>query len=268
MTDWRSLWEAVVASDVGARDGLGWEFTSRMGEPAWAVFRGDDGPFPVFSAARGQVMPSADDLAAMTHEAVADLLAAAGLADQHGWITENISAALLLASMSVESWEGEEWALDSGPHDVATAWAEPDAARTPYAWLRAIGANTSTEISIYQDDMLFGLCFIPTTELRLPEFDLDSLRSRQGIPLVRGPINQVEVVYDTIVEGGRCAGLVSEVLLHGDHASTLLIAAEAYSRHEWHLFDESVVALTEPTTADSLAWIPERHRWRRTEGVR
>ncbi|MEU1686467.1 hypothetical protein [Micromonospora sp. NPDC005707] len=266
MTDWRSLWDAVVASDVSARDGLGWEFTSRTGKPAWAVFREDSGPFPVFSAARGHIMPSADDLAAMTHEAVADLLAAAGLADRHGWITENISAALLLASMSVESWEGVEWALESGPNDVAIAWAEPDAARTPYAWLRAVGADASAEVSVYQDDALFGLCFIPTVELRLPESDSGSLRSRRGIPLVCGPINQVEVVYDNVVEGRHDAGLVSEVLLHGDHASTLLIAAEAYSRHEWHLFDESVVALTDPTTADALAWIPERHRWRRTEG--
>ncbi len=182
MTDWRSRWDAVVASDVSARDGLGWEFTSRTGDPAWAVFREDSGPFPVFSAARGHIMPSAGDLAAMTHEAVADLLAAAGLADQHGWITENISAALLLASMSVESWEGVEWALESGPDDVAIAWAEPDAARTPYAWLRAIGADASAEVSVYQDDALFGLCFIPTVELRLPEFDSGSLRSRRGIP--------------------------------------------------------------------------------------
>ncbi|GHJ55645.1 hypothetical protein Nm8I071_49520 [Nonomuraea sp. TT08I-71] len=268
MTDWRVLWDAVVASDVSDRDGLGWEFTSRTGEPAWAVFREDGGPFPVFSAARGHIMPSADDLAAMTHEAVADLLAAAGLADRQGWITENISAALLLASMSVESWEGVEWALESGPDDAAIAWAEPDAARTPYAWLRAMGADASTEINVYQDDALFGLCFIPAVELRLPEFDSGSLRSRRAIPLVCGPINQVEVVYDTVVEGRHDAGLVSEVLLHGDHASTLLIAAEAHSRHEWRLFDESVVALTDPTTADALAWIPERHRWRRTEGGR
>jgi hypothetical protein len=266
MTDWRSLWDAVVASDVNDRDGLGWEFTSRSGEPAWAVFREDGGPFPVFSAARGHIMPAADDLAAMTHEAVADLLAAAGLADGHGWITENISAALQLASMSVESWEGVEWVLESGPDDVAIAWAESGAARTPYAWLRAVGAGASAEVGVYQDGALFGLCFTPTVELRLPEFDSGSLRSRRGIPLVRGPINQVEVVYDTVVDRRHDGGLVSEVVLHGDHASTLLIAAEAHSRHEWHLFDESVVALTDPATADALAWIPERNRWRWTGG--
>jgi hypothetical protein len=42
----------------------------------------------------------------------------------------------------------------------------------------------------------------------------------------------VEVVYDTVVEGGQAPGLVTEVPLHGDNPSTLLIAAEAYSRHE------------------------------------
>jgi hypothetical protein len=66
----------------------------------------------------------------------------------------------------------------------------------------------------------------------MPEFDSGSLRSCRDIPLVRGRINQVEVVYDTVVEGGQAPGLVTEVPLHGDNASTLLIAAEAYSRHE------------------------------------
>jgi hypothetical protein len=80
-------WDAVVASDVSARDGLGREFTSQSGEPAWSVFREDAGPFPVLSAARGDVMPSRDELRAMTREAVADLMAAAGLADEHGCIT-------------------------------------------------------------------------------------------------------------------------------------------------------------------------------------
>lgn len=268
MTGWRARWVSVVASDVSSRDGLGWEFTSPSGDAAWAVFREDGGPFPVLSAARGNVLPSRDDLLAMTREAVADLLAAAGFADEHGWITANISQALLLASMTVASWEGEEWAVESGPDDSPTAWADDDAARKPYAWLRAVGADGDAAIGGYQDDGVFGLCFVGDTEFRLPESDTGSLRSCRDIPLVRGRINQVEVAYDTVVEGGRAPGLVTEVLLHGDDASTMFIAAEAYSRDEWRLFDESVVALTDPTAADALDWIPARRTWRSTEGRR
>ncbi len=265
MTDWRSLWNAVVAGEGSAREGVGWEFTSQDGQPAWAVLRDDGGPFPVFSSTRGHIVPSTDHLDAMTREAVSELLAAANLPDQHGWIAENISTALVLASKEVESWEGEEWALESDPDGMAIVWSEPDAARTPYAWLRAIGADTSAVVTVYQDDALFGLSFVPPVELRLPEVDLGSRRSRRSIPLVCGRINYVEVVYDTAVKGGRDPGLVTEVLLHCDNATTLLIAAEAYSQQEWHLFDESVVALTEPTVADALIWIPERRRWGRTE---
>ncbi|MFG1910978.1 hypothetical protein [Kribbella sp. NPDC048928] len=77
------------------RDGLGWEFSSTTGVPALTIFREDGGAIPVFSATRGEAMPPGEDLRAMTNEAVADLLAAAGLADEYGRITANISAALL-----------------------------------------------------------------------------------------------------------------------------------------------------------------------------
>jgi hypothetical protein len=266
MTGWRERWIAVVTSDVSDRDGLGWEFSSTRGASAWTVFREDGGAFPVFSATRGEVLPSQEDLRAMTNEAVADLLAAAGFPDEHGWITANISAALMLASMSVASWQGEEWAVE-GPGEV---WADPEDARTPYAWLRAVGNDREALIGVYQDDAVFGLSFLPAVDFQLPERDHGALRSRRDIPLVRGSIRRVDVVYDTLVEGGSAPGVLSEVLLQGDTGSTLLIAAEAYSRDEWHLFDESVVVLTDTrdlpvpvlTSADSLTWIPPRQTWR------
>jgi hypothetical protein len=249
---------------------LGWEFTSKDGRSGfWAVFREDGGSFPVFSSARGNGdLPPQADLSAMTEEAVADLLAAAGHPDEVGWIRRNITAALLMASLEIVSWEGEEWALESDDQEEPTAWASPDDARTPYAWLRARGVGRDVVVHIYQDDGVFGLCFIPTGNPCLPESDTGLLRSRQDIPLVIGRVNQVEVVYDTVVEGGLCPGLITEVLLHGDSRSTLLIAAEAYSRNEWCLYDESVVALTDPTAADALQWSPRRQGWTPTEGRR
>ncbi|WP_206063252.1 hypothetical protein [Nocardioides sp. HDW12B] len=255
-----------MASDVLTRDGIGWEFTTLRQEDVWAVFREDGGAFPVFSAARGEgALPPPDALEAMTREAVADLLAAADLADGDGWIMKNISAALLLASLDVLAWEGEEWALESGDDDVALAWAMPADGRTPFAWLRARGSDRDFLISIYQDDAVFGLSFVSNVDLQLPGTDHGSLRSRRDVPLVVGGIKKVEVVLDTLVEGGSAPGLVTEVLLHGDASTSLLIAAESYSHNEWHLYDESVVVLPDVAAADALDWIPPRRNWRPTE---
>jgi len=89
-------------------------------------------------------------------------------------------------------------------------------------------------------------------------------RARRNIDLTCGRIMGVEVVYDTEVEGGRSPGLLTEMLFHGESNSTHLIAAEAYSRDKWHLYDESIVALTTPAAADALAWFPRRQTWRST----
>ena len=268
MTGWKSRWHAVDASDVSARAGIGWKFTSGgdKAEGVWAVFREDGGPFPVFLAARGPgPLPSPSDLLAMTTEAVDDLLRTI---DPEGdpWLKRNLTAGLLLAALDVDTWEGEEWALESGPDDEPLDWAKPGDPRTPYAWLRATGPAGSALIDIYQDDALFGLSFTGSPDRALPAVDVGSRRSCRDIPLVTGPIKQVEIVVDTLVDGWHDAGVLTEALLHGEAGSTLLIAAEAYSRDEWHLYDESVVALTGLAAADGLQWIPDRTCWRSTAG--
>jgi hypothetical protein len=166
VADWRDRWRAIVASDVSGRDGLGWEFTAADGTSgAWAVFREDGGPFPVFSSALGSGdLPAPDDVRAMTEEAVADLLAAAGHPDEVGWITRNISSALAMASLEIRSWEGEEWALESDDEDQATLWARQDDPRVPYAWLRACADRRNPVVVTYQDDGVFGLNFISCLE--------------------------------------------------------------------------------------------------------
>lgn len=263
MTGWRARWHVTIASNINSRDGIGWEFSrAETQEDVWFVFREDGGPFPVFSATRGDgALPSQDDLEEMTREAVADLLSSAGLADEVGWLTRNIAAALQFASVDIDAWEGLEWALESGAGDEALTWAGPDAARTPYAWLRAIGDHSEPVITIYQDDANFGLSFLPTGDCTLPESEEGSLRPQPQLPLVRGPITHVELAFDTTVDGGQGPGLVTEVVLYGDGTSTLLLAAEAYSRDEWHLHDESVVAVSDPRRADELLWVPVRQGW-------
>lgn len=268
MAGWRERWRAIVASDVSGRDGIGWEFTALDGgSGAWAVFREDGGPFPVFSSSRGPGdLPTAEDTRAMTEEAVADLLAAMERTDAVGWTTRNISTALALAAMEILFWEGEEWALESDAGDRAVHWAGPAGPRVPYHWLRARTDRSDQMLVTYQDDALFGLNFISGVTRGLPGNDVGSLRSRRDVPLLQGRVNQVEVVYDTLADGALNPGVVTEVLLHGDGRSTLLIAGEAYSRDEWHLYDESVVALPDLAAADRLRWVPGRRPWQSTEG--
>jgi hypothetical protein len=200
----------------------------------------------------------------MTSAAVEDLFGAVGR-PANRWLTSNITAGLLLASLEVIRWEGEEWAVESGPDGAPVAWAEPGDLRTPYAWLRARCTVGEAAIDIYQDDSAFGLSFTHFPRREVPEVDVGSLRSRRDIPLVRGPIKRVDVVCDTLVKGALCPGVVTEALLRGDSESTLLIAAEAYSRAEWHLYDESVVALSSLADADKLQWLPPRRAWRPTK---
>ena len=84
----------------------------------------------------------------------------------------------------------------------------------PFAWLRAIGVDREVVIGIYQDDANFGLCFIPEVDPTLPHSATGSLRPRRDIPLATGRVNAVEVVFDTMVEGGSSPGLITETLLH------------------------------------------------------
>lgn len=266
MTGWNTRWHGLIGSGVSARSGSGWEFTSPSdkADAAWAVFREDGGPFPVFSAARGPgPLPPTSDLLAMTTDAVDDLFRTID-PEHNSWLRRNLTAGLLLASRDVDSWEGEEWALESGADDQPLAWANPSDLRTPYAWLRANSPTGSALIDIYQDEGVFGLSFVTSQDRELPAVDVGSLRSRRNIPLVTGPITQVEIVVDTLVEGSLGAGVITEALLRSEADSTLLIAAEAYSRDEWHLYDESVVAVSGLAAADGLRWIPERTRWRST----
>lgn len=180
-----------MASDVSARDGLGWEFTSRYGGGFWEVFRDDSGPFPVFSSVRGTGdLASSQDLTAMTAEAVTDLLASAGHPDEAGWISRNITAALLMASREIVSWEGVEWALDTDGGGEPTVWAGPADGRTPFAWLRARGRGWDAVVDIYQDDALFGLTFISPWDRQLPVLDEGSWRTRRNLPLVTGPFTR------------------------------------------------------------------------------
>jgi hypothetical protein len=273
MTDWRWRRLVAVAGDTSPGHGIGWEVTNFREGVAWTVHREDGGEFPVFASTRGSAeLPSFDVLENMTRLAVADLLTGADLTDHVGWITRNISAALMLAAGVVTSWEGDEWAVETASGEVAVGWAQPGDGRVPFKWLRATGVDRDFVVGNYQDDGVFGLSFIGSfigqKERILMESAVGILRPRRDLPFVTGAITAVEVAYDTVVIGGFSPGLVTEALLHGEGGSLLLIAAEADGRDTWILFDEAVVALAGLSAADRLAWFPERRTWRSTRGAR
>ncbi|WP_028049573.1 hypothetical protein [Cellulomonas sp. URHD0024] len=51
-----------------------------------------------------------------------------------------------------------------------------------------------------------GPSFVDGVDHQLPALAVGSLAPRHGIGLARGPVQAVEVVYDTTVEGGRSQG--------------------------------------------------------------
>ncbi|OJU41601.1 MAG: hypothetical protein BGN97_04040 [Microbacterium sp. 69-10] len=263
MSDWRNRWKVIVASDVSVRDGIGWEFYALDDDLVWTVFREDGGEVPVFSATRpGSRLPSATDLRAMTEEAVSDLLAAVGLLDSIGWNVRNLSAALLLAAVDDTVWEGEEWATD-GDDATDASWAQPDDHRTPFSWIRTTSADSFACVSIYQDDGVFGLDFLADPSTHRPHPAEGIRRPRPAMALGIGRIRAVEAIYDTTVEDQASPGLLSEVLLHGDSGTALLVAAEPVEG-EWRLFDESVTLVPGLAAADALQWHPDRRRWTST----
>lgn len=260
---WKENWREQARD--GERPGTRiWTFSARGSDvPAWVIGLDIADAFPVFRARRGAgALPPPAVLESMTVAATSDLLEHAGLPDHVGWITRNLAAALRLASWDIQSWEGEEWAVDIGREGDAIAWVRPEHLRTPFAWLRARGATRSATIGTYQDDALFGLSFLPFVEPTLPSSGVGSLRPRSDLALARGPIMRADVVYDTRVAGRAVAGLVTEVVLHtASRDAVHLIAAEAYGPDEWRLYDESVVALSGLENARRVEWIPPRTDW-------
>ncbi len=215
-------------------------------------------------------MPGAEQLWDMTQAAVAALFAAVSddgdrgaFFPDTGWFVRNIAKALMMASTDVLRWEGLEEPIETAVDGQPTLWAAPGAPRTPYSWLRALGPSGAVNIGTYQEDALFGLRFDPgPTPGVPPAAALGWLRQRSDIPLVRGAIRRVDLVFDTQAEGLSDQGVFTEVLLRSERESTLLMAADAYYLDEWHLCDDAVVAVPDLTTADALQWTLGRPNWR------
>ncbi|TQL01512.1 hypothetical protein [Cellulomonas sp. SLBN-39] len=251
-----------MAPEEAAPRGRGWVLETSDRRPgAWVVRCEHDRPLVVIYARRSaDPLPPDDELAALTRDAVGALLRDAGVPDVVGWTTRNVTNALMIAARDVASWEGDEWQVEPGG-DPATSWATPADGRTPFAWLRARGSS-DTRIGTYQDDGAFGLSFVDVPDIDVMAIAAGELRPRTGLDLARGRIHGADVVLETGVEGARAATLLTEVLLHGDSGTTLLVAAEAYSRSEWRRHDESVVAVRDLSAADVLPWSPPRPPWR------
>jgi hypothetical protein len=224
------------------------------------VFRDDSAAVPIISCRTFLPVPP-EAVAQLTRKAVPDLLHEALNQQRTNWLATNIAQALALAGRTVLRWSGPEWSIVDSDDPRDNEFVPPDADRLPFHCLQAHLADGGAEISIYQDDYLFGLCFEPKIGRELEEYGTDHFRLHREADLPTGLIERVEVVLDDSIrsEGQEDDAVLSEVTLTIGGRSVLLIAAEPYDGdQEWHLYDEMVVVLRDPSAADRLDWVGHR----------
>lgn len=245
-------------SDVATRDGLGWELEDVAPAPGRGliceVFRNDASATPVLSAQMyTHDRPPDETLIPFTEQAVAELLAAGRIQDPVGWIARNAAAALRLAGQSVAAWRGVEMALDHDDLTAASVWSEPGAARVQLLWLALVlDAGATMPVSIYQDDVWFGLRFVDggadDTSRPSPGY-----RTREDLAMPVGEIEQVAVSVEP--QTGSSAAIVADVRLTIAGSDCALVAGE-YTDGVWRRLDESVVAVPDAAVLDRLDWTP------------
>lgn len=214
------------------------------------------GVIAVLSAARPSgCAVSRAEVESSTRVAVAGMLAEVGARDAAGWMSDTIATALLLATDRVRRWQGrpQPWAGEIPPPTAQ----DP---RVEYQRICAVTDGGTAVVSGYQDDGGFGLAprwFTAGAADMPPRMPEDIVIDG----LVTGDVRRVDVAWDLSVEHVSGAGLLSEILIHGHDATTLLVAAE-YVDDRWRNYDESVVPLPDLETADRLDWFVSRPTWR------
>jgi hypothetical protein len=254
----------TVFSETSSRNGLGWELEDIAPAPGrgqlMEIFRDDSEAVPIINCRTFGPVP-AEIVDRFAREAVADLLHDVLNRRRTNWLANNIAQALALAGRTVLRWSGPEWSLVDADDPRDNEFVPPDADRLPFHCLQAHLADGGAEISIYQDDTWFGLCFEPEMARELEEYTADHFRLHREADLPTGLIERVEAVLDDSMrtEGWDDDVVLTEVALDVGGRSMLLMAAEPYDGdQEWHLYDEMVVVLRDPSAADRLEWAEPR----------
>jgi hypothetical protein len=158
------------------------------------------------------------------------------------WLSEREREFTALRGRTVRTWTGVEMAFFEDPPRF-------DDPRAPFLQLSSLHATLDGEVLsvvTYQDDDAWGLWTQP-----LGPGGSDGIFRERHLPeLPTGRIDDVTV--------RRERGVLAEVSLRIGARPLLLLAGEAYEDWGDNLYfcrlDESVLAFTDPTLADTIPW--------------
>ena len=170
------------------------------------------------------------------------------------WVANRVREFASLRGHRIRSWTGVEMALRER---AAAGGPQFEDSAVPCLQLLSLHASLDDAVvafGTYQDNDVFGLRIQPAANGEQNHWH-GIFRSR---PLAELPIGQVDRVSVFLDEEA-----VAEVLLHVDARPLLLMAGELYEsmqgKLQFHRFDESILAFTQPSAAETVDWIPPRH---------
>jgi hypothetical protein len=169
------------------------------------------------------------------------------------WLSLQQTAFEALAGQTLTHWEGVETALrdttPTGPQFTDTEVPLLQLVRLDLT----IDVHHRCTIHTYQDDTVWGLQLTPD-QPRAASQDWDGIYRQRSLDLPLGRIDSVDVRMDE--------DTLAEVTLRFAQAELLLIAGEVWPNFDgtldFHRYDESVLAFTDPAAASALVWIPPR----------
>jgi hypothetical protein len=160
-----------------------------------------------------------------------------------------------LRGRRITSWTGVEMALREESAEGVPQFEDP---AVPCRQLLSLDASLDdgsvVRVGTYEDDTRWGLRLHPAAA----EYAVGGIYRRRALPeLPTGEIGGVSTFVDE--------GVLAEVVLRIQGRPLLLMAGELYESGKGPLLsfvrlDESVLAFTDPSAADSVAWVPARRR--------
>jgi hypothetical protein len=174
-----------------------------------------------------------------------------------GWTVERVREFEQLVGQRIDSWTGVEMALRE---ETAAGGPQFEDPTVPCLQLNVLGAlfqdGTFMNIGTYQNDSVWGLCLRrAATDPSAALADRDRIYRRRILSEL--PTGEVDGVATFLAED-----VLAEVVLKIQDRPLLLMAGELAESLQGRLtfvrYDESVLAFTDPSEAELVAWVPER----------
>ncbi|HEX5116973.1 MAG TPA: hypothetical protein VFW65_17415 [Pseudonocardiaceae bacterium] len=174
---------------------------------------------------------------------------------QDGWVAERSREFESLRGRRVESWVGVEMALREDVTGHGAQFVDPEVPCLQLIRLHATLEDGSTMgVTTYQDDAEFGLRACPGAQVLDADRWAGIYRWRPLTELPVGQVDEVTVFVDDCV--------LAEVGLRIGARPLLLIAAELAEtptgRLSFRRLDESILAFTDPASANQVPWATAR----------